>query len=45
MKTNAIDRSTEAVCKFVINSNSIMGGTKKIDGFGIARVGTKVKSL
>lgn len=42
MKTHAIDISTEVVRKFMINSNSIMGGAKKIDGFGIARVDPKV---
>ncbi|KAI0862156.1 putative aldo/keto reductase [Xylaria cubensis] len=42
MRTFSLDCSPEAVRNFVANANGILGGRKKIDIFGMARVDPKV---
>ncbi|KAI0465505.1 putative aldo/keto reductase [Xylaria cf. heliscus] len=42
MRTFSLDCSPGAIRNFVTNANSILGGRKKIDVFGIARVDPKV---
>ncbi|KAI0435994.1 putative aldo/keto reductase [Xylaria telfairii] len=42
MRTFSMDCSPQAIRNFAANANSILGGKKKIDIFGIARVDPKV---
>ncbi|GAW20846.1 hypothetical protein ANO14919_103580 [Xylariales sp. No.14919] len=42
IRTFSLDCSPESVRKFVANANNILGGKKKIDVFGMARVDPKV---